>query len=166
MPGIRNYATRFLIVVWTFASAIIANADTNQVRIRKNVMMPARDGIRLATDIYLPDGEPAPAGPFPAILIRTPYGKSGVAQTAEFFTKHGYGVAVQDVRGRYHSEGTFYIYTQEGPDGWDAVEWLASRPWCTGDVGTYGSSYLAATQNALAVLRPPPEDDVCARGHI
>ena len=126
-----------------------------QVRIRRNVMMPARDGVRLATDIYLPDGEPSPPGPFPAILIRTPYNKSSVEDTAEYFTRFGYGVAVQDVRGRYSSKGSFYIYIQEGPDGRDAVEWLAARPWCNGDVGTYGGSYLAATQNALAVLRPP-----------
>ena len=146
-----------LAVFTTLAFGVVsaASAEVVQVRIRKNVMMPASDGVRLATDIYLPDGEPAPHGPFPAILMRTPYDKSGVAATAEFFTKFGYAVAVQDVRGRYSSEGEFYIYTQEGPDGRDAVEWVAARPWCTGDVGTYGGSYLAATQNALAVLRPP-----------
>ena len=144
-----------ILATIVLAVASVAQADIVQVRIRKNVMMPARDGVRLATDVYLPDGEPVPPGPFPAILIRTPYSKAGVAKTAEFFTKFGYAVAVQDVRGRYSSEGTFYIYTQEGPDGKDAVEWVAARPWCNGDVGTYGGSYLAATQNALAVLRPP-----------
>lgn len=154
-PSLRSAATVVLLSAITLVVGDVATAETLQVRIRKNVMMPTQDGVRLATDIYLPDGEPAPTGPFPAILIRTPYGKSGSASLAEFFTKHGYGVAVQDVRGRYNSEGTFYIYTQEGPDGRDAVEWLATRPWCTGDVGTYGGSYLAATQNALAVLRPP-----------
>ena len=144
-----------LLATIVLAVADVAQADIVQVRLRKNVMMPARDGVRLATDIYLPDGEPAPSGPFPAILIRTPYNKAGVAGTAEFFTKFGYAVAVQDVRGRYSSEGTFYIYIKEGPDGKDAVEWVAARPWCNGDVGTFGGSYLAATQNALAVLRPP-----------
>ena len=96
--------------------------------VMKDVMVAMRDGVKLATDIYLPDGEPSPKGPFPAILIRTPYDKSGSAKTAEFFTRSGYAVAVQDVRGRYASEGEFYIYTQEGPDGRDAVEWLAARP--------------------------------------
>jgi hypothetical protein len=118
-------------------------------------MMPARDGVRLATDFYLPDGDETPSGPFPTILIRTPYNKSGVAETAEFFTTRGYAVAVQDVRGRYASEGVFYIYVNEGHDGYDAVEWVAAQSWCNGDVGTWGGSYLAATQNALAVLRPP-----------
>lgn len=153
----RLAMNRFLLLLALHCALIAAttSADVVQVRIRKNVMMPARDGVRLATDVYLPDGESTPEGPFPAILIRTPYDKSGVAGTAEFFTKHGYAVAVQDVRGRFSSEGTFYIYTQEGSDGYDAAEWVASRPWCNGDVGTYGGSYLAATQNALAVLRPP-----------
>ena len=126
-----------------------------QVRIRKNVMVEARDGVRLATDIYLPDGETTPPGPFPAILIRSPYGKERTAKVAGFFTTRGYAVAVQDVRGRYDSEGEFYIYVNEAEDGYDALEWVAAQPWCNGDVGTYGGSYLAATQNALAVLNPP-----------
>ena len=139
--------------------AVGLSADTRakpiQVRLQKNVMMPARDGVRLATDIYLPDGETTPAGPFPTILIRTPYGKSGLATTAEHFTTHGYAVVVQDVRGRFDSEGRFYIYVNEGEDGFDAVAWAGRQPWCNGRVGTWGGSYLAATQNALAVLRPP-----------
>jgi len=144
-----------LIVAGALVSLQHSLADVVQVRIRKNLMMPVRDGVRLATDVYLPDGDPTPSGPFPAILIRTPYDKTGLAETAEFFTKYGYAVVTQDVRGRFASQGTFYIYTNEGPDGYDAVEWVASRPWCNGDVGTYGGSYLAATQNALAVLCPP-----------
>ena len=64
-------------------------------------------------------------------------------------------MAVQDVRGRYDSEGEFYIYVNEAVDGYDALEWVAAQSWCNGDVGTYGGSYLAATQNALAVLNPP-----------
>ncbi len=133
-----------------------ASGEVVQVRIRKNVMMPARDGIRLATDVYLPDGDKLSLGPFPTILIRTPYNKTRVVETAEFFTTQGYAVAVQDVRGRFASEGEFYIYVNEGMDGYDTVQWLAQQSWCNGDVGTYGGSYLAATQNALAVLRPPP----------
>ena len=61
----------------------------------------------------------------------------------------------QDVRGRYDSEDEFYIYVNEGKDGYDAVEWVAGQPWCNGDVGTYGRSYMAATQNASAVYSPP-----------
>ncbi len=129
--------------------------DPIQVRIWKNVMVPMRDGVRLATDVYLPNGETTPPGPFPSILIRHPYGKHRTATTAEFFTTHGYAVAIQDTRGRYESEGEFYIYVNEGEDGYDAVEWIAAQPWSTGDVGTYGGSYAAACQNALAALSPP-----------
>ena len=126
-----------------------------QVRIWKNVMVPMRDGVRLATDVYLPNGETTPPGPFPVILVRHPYGKHRSAATAEFFTTHGYAAAIQDTRGRYDSEGEFYIYVNEGEDGYDAVEWIASQPWSNGNVGTYGGSYSAACQNALAALRPP-----------
>ena len=126
-----------------------------QVRIWKNVMVPMRDGVRLATDVYLPNGETTPPGPFPTILIRHPYGKIRSGATAEFFTTHGYAAAIQDTRGRYDSEGEFYIYVNEGEDGYDAVEWIAAQPWSSGDVGTYGGSYGAACQNALAALRPP-----------
>src|SRR5690606_8307306 len=132
---------------------------TYEVVVARDVMVPMRDGVRLATDIYRParDGEPLP-GPFPALLVRTPYDKS-VPHTVEtkgiFFARHGYVVAIQDVRGRYASEGTFAFLSQEAEDGYDTVEWLAAQPWCDGKVGTFGTSYLAWVQNALAALNPP-----------
>jgi hypothetical protein len=126
-----------------------------QVVIAKNVMVPMRDGVRLATDIYFPAAEArALPGPFPVVLIRTPYDKNGKDADGMFFAKHGYVFVAQDVRGRYESEGDFYIYVNEGPDGYDCVEWTREQPWCNGKVGTYGSSYQAATQNALAVYAP------------
>ncbi len=132
------------------------------VAVAVNVMVPMRDGVRLATDVYMPahDGEVAP-GKFPVLVSRTPYGKVGATaragsnETARYFARRGYVVVVQDCRGRYNSEGTFYIDINEGRDGYDTVEWAASQPWSNGKVGTYGASYLAQTQNALAVLRPP-----------
>jgi hypothetical protein len=114
-----------------------------------------RDSTRLATDVYLPavDGE-AREGAFPTLLCRTPYDKSGVSDQATFFARHGYAVVVQDVRGRYQSEGTFYPYRSEGlaeaKDGYDTVEWAAAQPWSNGKVGTFGISYTAGTQWALA----------------
>ena len=133
-----------------------SRADSPAVTVIRNWMMPTRDGIRLATDIYLPttEGQSNPR-PFPAILIRTPYGKNSLNSSGEFFAKRGYAVVTQDVRGRYDSEDEFYIYVNEGKDGYDAVEWVAGQPWCNGDVGTYGRSYMAATQNAPAVHSPP-----------
>ena len=130
----------------------------------KDVMVPMRDGVRLATDIYLPalHGAPAP-GRFPVLLSRTPYGKTPSLEspyvrrldTGHYFAERGYAVLIQDCRGRYNSQGRFYIDVNEGPDGYDTVEWAARQPWSNGKVGTYGGSYLAQVQNALAVLRPP-----------
>jgi len=127
-----------------------------QVVIRKNQMVPMRDGVKLATDLYLPAEDGAPRSrSYPVILIRTPYDKDGKASEGAFFASHGYAFVAQDVRGRYQSEGEFYIYTNEGPDGYDTLEWIGEQAWCNGRVGTWGSSYQAATQNALAVLDPP-----------
>jgi putative CocE/NonD family hydrolase len=119
----------------------------------------ARDGVALSIDVYRParDGAPLP-GPFPVLLERTPYGKrrAVLSQAAEYFARAGYVVVMQDVRGRFASEGEWYFLSeQEGPDGFDTVEWIASQPWCNGRIGTMGLSYSTATQQALAVLRPP-----------
>jgi hypothetical protein len=128
----------------------------------KDVMIPVRDGIRLATDIYRPavDGVLA-EGRFPTILLRTPYDKTDRRYTeiGDFFVPHGYAVVLQDLRDRYRSEGTRdYVHTvtpQQGTDGYDTVEWIAAQPWSNGKVGTVGSSYAAITQVRLALERPP-----------
>ncbi len=131
----------------------------------ETVMVPMRDGVRLATDIYRPDG----AGPFPVLMERTPYGRQlpsrseitaadrTPASRAEFaagFTAHGYAVAFQDTRGRYGSEGSFVKYLSDGQDGFDACAWLRAQPWCDGRLGTFGLSYGAHTQAALGCLDP------------
>jgi len=132
------------------------SAPSYDALVDRNVMVPMRDGVQLATDIYFPsrNGEKAP-GPFPVVLTRTPYDKSNQAATGKYFAERGYVAAMQDVRGRYESEGTFYAFAHEGPDGYDAVEWLAAQPWSNGKVGTTGASYCAAVQSALASLNPP-----------
>ena len=123
-----------------------------------NIMVAARDGVQLATDIHRParNGQPL-EGRFPVLLQRTPYDKTAQAriEEAHFFTQRGYIAVVQDCRGRYASQGGFSKYVDEGPDGYDTVEWLAQQPWCSGKVGTYGLSYAAHTQAALACLNPP-----------
>ncbi len=135
---------------------------TMDVRVESGVMVTMRDGVRLATDILhpMPNGQPTPGeshGPAPVLLQRTSYGRNAEArmEEARFFAGRGYVVVVQDCRGRYESEGGFSKYVDEGPDGYDTVEWIARQPWCNGKVGTYGLSYAAHTQAALACLNPP-----------
>jgi putative CocE/NonD family hydrolase len=120
------------------------------------VRLPLRDGVCLATDLYFPaTGCDRSPGTFPCILIRTPYDRTASRGTGEYYARRGYVFASQDVRGRFASEGDFYGFKNEGPDGYDTVEWLAAQPWSNGKIGTMGSSYCGAVQSALAALDPP-----------
>ena len=134
-------------------------AATEQYRVirERNVMVPMRDGVRLATDVYRPD---AP-GRFPVLVTRGPYGKDTYADNQEhsiwFFPQRGYVVVSQDCRARFDSEGDYYDpLFQEANDGYDTVEWAARQPWANGRVGTTGQSYLGATQYTLAGAAPLP----------
>ena len=122
----------------------------------RNVMVPMRDGVRLATDVYRPDSP----GRFPVLVTRGPYGKDGYADNQEhsiwFFPQRGYAVVSQDCRGRFESEGEYNPLFQEGLDGYDTVEWAARQPWSNGRVATTGQSYLGATQYTLAGTNPLP----------
>jgi len=128
------------------------------VTLARNLGMAARDGTWLATDVWRPAqaGEPLP-GPFPAVLVRTPYDRRGsrYERHGEFWAERGYLFVIQDVRGRFDSEGEFVLLADEGPDGFDAVEWAAALPYCDGNVGTFGTSYSGWTQSAAALERPP-----------
>lgn len=124
-----------------------------------NVMLPMRDGVRLATDIYFPAIQDQPIeGLLPAIMERTPYDKTRAAlidDSAQYFASRGYVVIYQDTRGRFKSEGTFVKYLKEPYDGYDTLVWIGNQRWSTGEVGTFGISYGAHTQSALAALNPP-----------
>ena len=129
-----------------------------QVEIQRNVYTEMRDGVRLAMDLHRPSqAGKLLDGPFPTLLQRTPYNKSSEVRDleADFFAARGYVVAIQDCRGRHASQGGFTKYTSDGPDGYDTVEWLARQSWCDGRIGTFGLSYAAHTQAALACLNPP-----------
>ncbi|MGH8245964.1 MAG: CocE/NonD family hydrolase, partial [Gammaproteobacteria bacterium] len=126
--------------------------------VEQNVMIPMRDGVRLATDIYRPARGGAPVTEkLPVLLQRTPYDKSGgrLREQAQLFARHGYIVALQDCRGRYKSEGVFSKYIGEGVDGHDAIEWLARLPDADGQVGMWGTSYAAHVQAGAAKTKPP-----------
>ena len=133
-----------------------------ETTLAKNVMLPTRDGTRLASDIYRPahNGEFA-VGVFPTILCRTAYDKAAprYVDYADYFTPRGYVVVLQDVRGRHKSEGTgqyhHIVNPHEGRDGYDTVEWIAAQPWSNGKVGTVGNSYPGVMQIHMALHRPP-----------
>src|SRR6266852_1051422 len=118
------------------------SGQSHDVIWERDVMVPMRDGIRLATDLYFPARRGRQeVGAFPVIVERTPYDKRGLGLVGKgkFFARHGYVCAIQDVRGRFASEGEWYAFAKEGPDGFDTVEWLGTRPWSNGKVGTIGA---------------------------
>ncbi len=116
-------------------------------------MVPMRDGVRLATSIYLPEGN----GPWPVILTRTPYGKDmmyGPAAHKEFLAA-GYARVVQDSRGKFKSEGKYVAFGNDMEDGYDTVEWIAKQPWSNGKVGMVGPSAMGIATDLAAMAAPP-----------
>lgn len=124
----------------------------HMVRVELDQKAPMRDGAALMVDIYRPD---AP-GRYPAVLLITPYNKSGQASRARDFASRGYVVVNADSRGRFESEGKWDPFaTAHKTDGYDLVQWVAGRQWCTGNVGMYGLSYMGWTQWWTATQAPP-----------
>jgi putative CocE/NonD family hydrolase len=123
-------------------------------RAENNVAVPMRDGVALRADVL----RPATGYKFPVLVYRTPYGKDAAQKeytTFQHAVLRGYAVVVVDVRGRYHSDGEFRPYENEGRDGFDTIEWAAAQPWSNGAVGTFGLSYPGAVQWLAAVENPP-----------
>ncbi len=120
-------------------------------------MVPMRDGIRLATDVYLPPD--TSYGPVPLVLNRTPYGRNPGGAFRDSLFAHGIGWVCQDIRGCGDSEGRDSIFWDDGwgekQDGYDTVEWLASQPWCNGKIGVYGGSAHGITSYLCAGALPP-----------
>jgi hypothetical protein len=123
----------------------------------RNVTMKTSDGVTLKADIYRPAGE----GTFPVLLQRTPYNKDNAADFARHAVARGFMVVVQDVRGRYTSEGEWYTFKHEIDDGYDTVEWAAALPHSNGKVGMFGGSYVGATQMLAAISHPPHLAGIC-----
>lgn len=129
------------------------------VKTQLGVMVPMRDGVRLATDVFVPE---VPA-PVPAIVVRTPYDRTATALVNLRFdvlraAARGYAVVTQDTRGRFASEGTFTPFADEAADGADTLAWVRAQPWCDGRVGMAGGSYLGVTQWAAAANGVEPPD--------
>jgi len=174
MPRIRLIVVSMLAAVIAAAMACVARdsavappaaragggpasiPELGNLVVEDNVPVPMRDGVVLRADVYRPTGD----GRHPVLVMRTPYGKDDVIPSGDEPTvlrgvRDGYAVVVQDVRGRYHSDGVFNPYRNEGKDGCDTIEWAAAQPWSNGRVGTFGLSYPGAVQWLAAMEAPP-----------
>ena len=128
-----------------------------EIKIERGVAMKTRDGVTLHADIYRPSGD----GKFPVLLQRTPYDKNNGAEFGRRAADQGFLVVIQDVRGRYTSEGEWYPFKHETEDGYDTIEWAAALPNSNGKVGMFGGSYVGATQMLAAIGHPPHLAGIC-----
>lgn len=129
----------------------------NEIRVTQDVMVPMRDGVRLAADVY----RPAEDGRWPVLVHRLRVSKANAGRVGGLMispleaARRGYAVVVQDIRGRYLSEGRLTPFVNEANDGFDTVEWAAAQPWSNGEVGIYGSSYMGVTTWQAVIAQPP-----------
>lgn len=127
---------------------------SHSVVIERDVMVAARDGIKMATDVYRPEGE----GPFPTLVFRVRGGRSSAFITGVLIlnpleaVRRGYAVVIQEVRGRAASEARWHPFVHEREDGEDCLRWVLEQPWCDGRLGSYGTAYSAETALAMAAL--------------
>src|SRR6478735_3899698 len=139
------------------ATSVLQAAESYEVTTERGVTVTMRDGVILRADIYRPNVD----GQFPVLLQRTPYNKSGGVGFGLKAAARGYVVIVQDVRGRYTSDGELYTFKHEPDDGYDTIEWAASLPYSNGKVGMFGGSYVGATQMLAAISHPPHLAGIC-----
>lgn len=139
-----------LIWILSFFSLLLITQIAQAQKALKNVSVLTSDGDSLATDIFLPEGE----GPFPVILLRTPYSKSQ-RQFGDFFNAQGYAFVVQDVRGKFQSSGQFRAWIDEKLDGYETLNWIEEQSWCDGNIGFLGSSYSGYAAMQVAPLKHP-----------
>ncbi len=151
------------VLILCLGLPVLAAAQTLEnyrVKVEHNTAVKMRDGVTLYADIYHPDAD----GKFPVLLQRTPYDKQGWSGDTSFFFKaaaRGYVVVVQDVRGRFSSEGNWTPFFNEAKDGYDTIEWAAALPYSNGKVGMFGGSYVGATQMLAATAHPPHLAGIC-----
>ncbi len=142
-------------ILFAVVSAVVA--QSMDVTVEHGVKVTMRDGTVLRADIYRPQAE----GRYPVLLQRTPYNKAGGEDFGMRAAATGYVAIIQDVRGRYTSEGEWYPFKWESQDGFDTVEWAASLPYSNGKVGMWGGSYVGATQMLTAIAHPPHLAGIC-----
>ena len=151
----KQFALLLAICTLLIVNVIASAQATAPAQIKPVTEMVAmRDGVKLATDIYLPsEGK----GPWPVILTRTPYNKSTAlgAGRPTFWTGKGYAIVVQDCRGRFQSEGKYMPFMDDHFDGYDAVEWIAKQSWSNGKVGMSGASAMGIAANQASIMAPP-----------
>ena len=158
------------LIVPVSAQEDILNELKEMAYIEEKVMMPMRDGVRLATDIYRPKTKEK----VPIIFSRTPYNfnswgdgerRTRTAQRALEAVKHGYAYVVQNERGRYYSEGEWDILGTPLTDGYDAFSWMAEQAWSNGKIGTLGCSSTAEWQMAVAAMDHPAHAAMVPQGY-
>ncbi|WP_176330253.1 CocE/NonD family hydrolase [Oceanobacillus rekensis] len=130
--------------------------EESKIKVEKNIPCQLSDGTILHSDVYRPNDE----GMYPVLMLRLPYDKETPRYYNEYLdvprmVEAGYAIILQDVRGRFASEGEFYPFIHEGKDGYEAVEWAAKLPFSDGNVGLFGMSYHGYTQLAAAAEKPP-----------
>src|SRR5881628_836529 len=146
-----------IVLTLVLVTPAVMAAENHEVIVERNVAAKMRDGITLRADIYRPKAE----GKFPVLLVRTPYDKQGISGFGHRAGARGYVVIAQDVRGRFESEGEWYVFKNESQDGYDTVEWAAALPYSNGKVGMFGGSYVGATQFLAALAKPPHLAGIC-----
>src|SRR5438105_518328 len=134
----KSLMSSFLFAGTLLVSVAASSQPGSEVSVERNVLMKTRDGVTLRADVYRPAGE----GTFPVLLQRTPYNKQNAAEFGRMAVARGFMVVVEDVRGRYESDGEWYPFKHEIEDGYDTVEWAAALPHSNGKVGMFGGSYV------------------------
>lgn len=150
-PAVGLVVALFTLLGMTLGAGV--QQPPSPIRLEFDVKVPMRDGILLSTDIYRPDRE----GKFPVLVMRTPYDNQAERRVKEalFFAERGYVFLLQDVRGRYDSDGEWRPFVHEADDGYDTIEWAAGQPWSNGKVGMLGGSYQGLIQWLAASGNPP-----------
>ena len=144
------------LIICAGAQQLATQTDSINDVVTTKTMVAMRDGVKLATNVYRPGRNGAPVdGKLPVLLERTPYNKDSIGTGAAYFVRQGYIAVVQDVRGRYQSEGHWFALRDDPNDGFDTAKWIGEQPWSNQTIGTMGSSYGGATQHAMAIANAP-----------